>query len=712
MKQWSRRCIRGFIWGVVLIIYAPVLCAASTNTLTILFTGNTHGLYDASPVSNVNGAGLARRAAKIKELQKKYSPILLVDTGSVMPAATDSAIGTTIINCYHEMHYDAVGIGESDFINGAKWLVENSRKIPLTALNMHYCTDIDCRSIGNEVIYKTVGDIRVAIVNIISPQRYTHYTRMMHIQDSSHVDVSHPIKMLRAFIEHNTNEIVIVISHLGMSHTIRLARRIPGIDVIIDAAADNKTLSSPRHIGATMIVGVGSSMADIGRLKLIADAAGSVLAHEYETIPVPNAQLPDDTIQTIIEKYTAAVTAQHRAVVDTIIHNKNTNTIQLILISEPDCSHCREIRDIWVELWESEYNVPIELSFYDITDEVSMQILKGLAEYHHLGDYRFLEYPMAFIGDTALIGGDKVDTGIAGVIQQLADRIHRGESIPVIDIAQARKSLTDDIGSVVKTIPLGVVILLGLSDGINPCAFATIIFLISYLSMIKRSRKEILLIGGAYTSSVFAAYLLISIIGFNALHFISQIPYVSIAIQIILILLTTGLFIYAVKDVVLVYQGHSGDMTLQLPKKLKAAIHKQIREKSRMGNYILGAILIGFTVSSIELVCTGQVLLPFLKMVLQFSIKELTALGIPVIYWWKALVYILIYCIMFIIPLIAVFMVVYFGTTSKQLETWFKRHLGIIKITVALVFLALAVYLIINLVSVMNQTGLSGKLLS
>ncbi|MBN1582121.1 MAG: hypothetical protein JXA89_15565 [Anaerolineae bacterium] len=55
--------------------------------------------------------------------------------------------------------------------------------------------------------------------------------------------------------------------------------------------------------------------------------------------------------------------------------------------------------------------------------------------------------------------------------------------------------------------PWWAVIVPGLIDGINPCAFATIIFFVSYLSIVRRRGQEILMVGIAFTLAVFLAYL-------------------------------------------------------------------------------------------------------------------------------------------------------------------------------------------------------------
>ena len=53
---------------------------------------------------------------------------------------------------------------------------------------------------------------------------------------------------------------------------------------------------------------------------------------------------------------------------------------------------------------------------------------------------------------------------------------------------------------------LSAVLVAGFIDGINPCAFATIIFLVSYLTFAGKKSREILLYGTIFTSGVFIAY--------------------------------------------------------------------------------------------------------------------------------------------------------------------------------------------------------------
>ncbi|MGC8722230.1 MAG: hypothetical protein ACP5SB_06620, partial [Caldisericaceae bacterium] len=59
----------------------------------------------------------------------------------------------------------------------------------------------------------------------------------------------------------------------------------------------------------------------------------------------------------------------------------------------------------------------------------------------------------------------------------------------------------------------------------------------------------------------------------------------------------------------------------------------------------------------------------------------------------KALLYLILYNIMFILPLIAIVIFAYKGSTSEKFSVWFSAHLATIKLVTGIVFLALFAYL-------------------
>jgi hypothetical protein len=63
----------------------------------------------------------------------------------------------------------------------------------------------------------------------------------------------------------------------------------------------------------------------------------------------------------------------------------------------------------------------------------------------------------------------------------------------------------------------------------------------------------------------------------------------------------------------------------------------------------------------------------------------------------KAFFYLLLYNLAFILPLVVVFGLAYFGTTSQQLGIFINRRTAPIKLGTALLFLVLAGWLFITL---------------
>ena len=95
----------------------------------------------------------------------------------------------------------------------------------------------------------------------------------------------------------------------------------------------------------------------------------------------------------------------------------------------------------------------------------------------------------------------------------------------------------------------------------------------------------------------------------------------------------------------------------------------------------------GEVISVIELACTGQVYLPTILFVL----------GMPEVQM-QAGMYLVLYNLMFILPLVAVFLLAYFGTSSQQLGLFIHRRAATIKLATAGLFVLLAGWLAAALV--------------
>jgi cytochrome c biogenesis protein CcdA len=319
----------------------------------------------------------------------------------------------------------------------------------------------------------------------------------------------------------------------------------------------------------------------------------------------------------------------------------------------------------------------VKVRRFNVRDDAALN--QYLCERSGVPAEKHLTAPAFFVADGYLLADEISAANLGRLIRPY---LRSGSREPWANWEQQHPSAQKSIVQRFRSLGLWTVVGAGLLDGVNPCAFATMIFLISYLSVRKRAGRELLASGLAFTAGVFFAYLGV---GLGLLRFLTAMPVLAgigrwiYGLTLVLCLaLAWGSF----ADFRKARNGQLEDMSLKLPDRLRGWIRQLIREGSRARSYVLASLVLGFAVSIVELACTGQVYLPTIVFVL----------GLPE---WRAraAAALLIYNIMFVLPLIVIFVLAYYGTTSKQLSEWMSRHAASVKLGTAALFLLMAAWL-------------------
>lgn len=227
------------------------------------------------------------------------------------------------------------------------------------------------------------------------------------------------------------------------------------------------------------------------------------------------------------------------------------------------------------------------------------------------------------------------------------------------------------------------VIIAGLIDGINPCVFSTLVFFISLLSVSGIRGKRLILTGTVYCIACFITYLAL---GFGILRFLklfSGYLFFQNALNLLMILILFAFAFFSFRDAWRYYKtGAASSVLIKLPSSIQARIHKLMRGGLSYKYLIPGAFFIGFSVTVLESVCTGQVYVPTLVLMTQSS---------GMLSKW--FMYLLLYNLMFIIPLVIVFIAGYCGMTAFRLINFSKRNVLISKVLLGLFFIFMALLL-------------------
>jgi cytochrome c biogenesis protein CcdA len=232
-----------------------------------------------------------------------------------------------------------------------------------------------------------------------------------------------------------------------------------------------------------------------------------------------------------------------------------------------------------------------------------------------------------------------------------------------------------------QELTLGIVITAALVDSINPCVLGVLIFLIAFMTRVFKSAKK-MLIGGLLSSVVvYVTYLVLGLGILKAALSVGVAAGFYWAAAVIAIV--AGLL--EIKD----YFWYGKGFSLQMIPGGAARIKKYTKWLEKMESrhpafLFLMTALLGIFVVMVELPCTGAPYLVILGLLGQGEYSS----AVPLL---------LLYNFIFVIPLLVVIALAYFGTSSDRIEAWRKEHRGIMRLGVGIFLIALGFYMVYSL---------------
>lgn len=218
---------------------------------------------------------------------------------------------------------------------------------------------------------------------------------------------------------------------------------------------------------------------------------------------------------------------------------------------------------------------------------------------------------------------------------------------------------------------LGLVLGSAAIDSINPCAIGVLILMISVILGGHKSVGRMLFLGGLYIFSIYLTYLLA---GLGLLFFLGSIPlfvteYISITVGSIIVIL--GLI--EIKD----YFWYGRGFSLGIPVRFAKKIHQLAKNVT-----VPGVILTGAFVAGVELPCTGA---PYLAIITILSTN----------FNFMAFLMLVLYNIIFVLPLIVILLLVAGGTKLPAIKMWKQESRGFMRLAIGLLLVGLGWLLIL-----------------
>jgi cytochrome c biogenesis protein CcdA/glutaredoxin len=343
-----------------------------------------------------------------------------------------------------------------------------------------------------------------------------------------------------------------------------------------------------------------------------------------------------------------------------------------------ECPQCQNLEEF---LGEIARKYQIDFKIYNISEsQENYQIYQKLQEFYGVS---FAGFPTVFLGNTYLLGNQSIRENIERVIIRCQKE---GCPCPVEEIKQTLKQIpkpssftpeekkeisitlfSKEIKISTQSSLLFLGAILGLADGINPCMFSVLLFLLTYLLAIG-SKKRAIKVGLVFATGVFVVYFLFMLGLINLISLIGVIQKIKIIVAIFALI--AGLIL--IKD----FFAYGKWFSLEIPEGTKPWVEKLIKKGT-----VPSAILLALLSSLVELPCTAGIPLVYTTL-----LADQRGVYIPYLLWYN---------IFFVVPLLIIIAGVAFTWAQiDKIEKWRLNFRKYMRLTAGLILIFLAIALL------------------
>ncbi|WP_206366600.1 bifunctional UDP-sugar hydrolase/5'-nucleotidase [Sphingobium sp. MP9-4] len=306
--------MRGWLAGLVLATMGGGAVEAKDRSFTILHTNDMHGRHAPITVAPGNATsqtgdtgrtpvefartgrigGFAALAGVVERTRREQGPanVLLVDAGDTFSDdfVGNATRGETMIRLMNQLGYQFMALGNHDFDYG----LERTRELQaLATFPMRGANTLEKGSpvFGEPWKIFEAGGVRIAMLALSY-----HNTGLTGSKSNVEgLTFANGIETTRRYLPRlrEQADIVVLLSHQGTAVDRKLAREVPGVDIIIGGHSHD-LIAPAEKIGGTWIVQALSDAAMIGRLTVVVGAGGRIRQLDSGVVELWNDQHPDD----------------------------------------------------------------------------------------------------------------------------------------------------------------------------------------------------------------------------------------------------------------------------------------------------------------------------------------------------------------------------------------------------------------------------------
>lgn len=293
--------------------------------VTLLHTNDLHGHYLAEPADWLEGrppiGGFVRLDAEVDAIRatRPDDAVLLLDGGDMLTGTplTDLTVegsrGGAMLDFMRLIGYDAIAVGNHEFDKGLDNLTAYaaSSKIPLLSANVRTADGVS-PLLPNQTFSRVfeASGVRIGVIGATTDSlgwlmNRRDFARLKLL--SAEVAVREEVARLDP-----QTDVIVVLSHIGVDADESLARRVPGIDLIVGGHSHTR-LTAAKHINDTWIVQAGSYTRSLGVVEMdVADDRLVSFTYELRDLLPATAPGPASAeVNALARAYEASIDAAY-----------------------------------------------------------------------------------------------------------------------------------------------------------------------------------------------------------------------------------------------------------------------------------------------------------------------------------------------------------------------------------------------------------------
>ncbi len=273
--------------------------------LTILHTNDVHSHYLAPSATQPGPGGAARLATLVDAARDERRHTLLLDAGDQFQGSLLFTVGgpDVVAAVMNALGYDAMAIGNHEFDLGPAALAQFIARADFPVLSANIDATAD-PALDGDVRPFDVFLFEGEVVGVFGLTTETTATASSPGRDIVFEAVARRARSVVAMLERQGVNKIIALTHLGYREDLALASSVSGIDIIVGGHSHtqlqpgDEDLPYPSRVASStgdpvMVVSAGEWGQTLGRLDVVFDSAGTIVAASGAPIPV-SADVAED----------------------------------------------------------------------------------------------------------------------------------------------------------------------------------------------------------------------------------------------------------------------------------------------------------------------------------------------------------------------------------------------------------------------------------